>query len=139
MSGTDHLLVEFSPTDTFSHIRNALEHVQSLGYTPILAHVERYECMVKKRENVEFLQKIDIEIQVNAADITGAVGLKIKQYIRYLLQNRYVDYVGSDAHRSTGSRTPAVGKCLQYLYDKYDEGYVRAITYQNAERLVKQQ
>jgi protein-tyrosine phosphatase len=137
MCGTDHILVEFSPTDTFTYIRNALEYVQSWGYTPILAHVERYECMVKKWENIELLRKFDIEIQVNAADITGAVGSKIKQYIKYLLQNRYVDYVGTDAHRASGSRIPAVRKCLQYLYSRYDAGYVQAITYQNAEKLVK--
>ena len=43
MNGTEHVLVEFSPSDNFQYIRNAIDDLMGLGYRPILAHVERYQ------------------------------------------------------------------------------------------------
>ena len=42
INGTDNLLIEFYPDDEYSRIRRGIETVQSMGFTPILAHVERY-------------------------------------------------------------------------------------------------
>ena len=131
MNDTDRVLIEFMPNEQFSYIRNALDKVRGMGYVPILAHVERYACMVDDWHRTAELKEMDIEIQVNAADITGALGGKVKSFVGTLLDQRLVDYVGTDAHDSK-KRTPEAGKVLSYLYSKYDADYVRAITLENA-------
>ena len=41
LAGTQYLLVEFSPTDTGNHIRDALQKISSAGLIPVIAHMER--------------------------------------------------------------------------------------------------
>jgi hypothetical protein len=52
-----------------------------------------------------------------------------------LLDNKIVDFVGSDAHR-IDHRPPAVAKGIEYLYANYDEEYVDNILYNNAMDLI---
>jgi protein-tyrosine phosphatase len=136
MCGGEYVLVEFSPKDQYRYIRNAIDTILGAGYIPIVAHVERYECMLGNKQYVEDLKAVGAEIQVNAASITGKTGGKIKRYVRGLLKRQLVDYVGTDAHRAEG-RSPLMKKCCKILYRKYDSEYVDAVLYGNAmERLL---
>lgn len=54
---------------------------------------------------------------------------EIKKFVHKLLKEQLVDYVGTDAHRCDGSRTPMMKECSRMLYKKYDEGYVDSILY----------
>ena len=47
-----------------------------------------------------------------------------------LLENKLVDFVGSDAHR-IHHRDPKVKKGIEYLYGHFDEKYVDDILYHN--------
>ena len=132
MNGTDYVLVEFMPSDPYQYIRNSLDEIMSEGYQPVIAHVERYGCMVDDIENVRELSRMGVEIQVNASSITGDTGKEIKKFVHKLLKEQLVDYVGTDAHRCEDSRTPMMKECSRMLYKKYDEGYVDSILYGNA-------
>ena len=136
LNGTDRVLIEFSPTDSYTYIRNALDDIRGLDYIPVAAHIERYECFLKHPEYVEELKHMDAEIQVNVSSVTGAHGYGIRRFVHRLLKRRLVDYVATDAHDSE-RRTPAVQKCLSQLYRKYDSSYVEAVTYGNAFRLMQ--
>ena len=132
MNGTDYVLVEFMPSDPYQYIRNSLDEIMSEGYQPVIAHVERYGCIVDDIENVRGLSRMGVEIQVNASSITGDTGKEIKKFVHKLLKEQLVDYVGTDAHRCEDSRTPMMKECSRMLYKKYDERYVDSILYGNA-------
>lgn len=132
MNDTDYVLVEFMPSDQYQYIRNSLDEVISEGYQPIIAHVERYSCMVNDIENVREIKRMGVEIQVNASSIMGGIGKDVKKFLHKLLKEQIVDYIGTDAHRCEGSRTPQMAECADYLYKKYDEQYVDEILYLNA-------
>ncbi len=132
MNNTDYVLVEFMPTDSFRYIRNALDDVAGEGYQPVLAHVERYGCMVDDIENVRELKRLGVKIQTNASSITGSIGKDIKKFTHQLLKERLIDYIGTDAHRCEGSRTPLMKECAALMYKKYDEEYVDDVLYRNA-------
>ena len=83
INGTDYVLVEFMPSDPYQYIRNSLDEIMSEGYQPVIAHVERYGCMVDDIENVRRLSRMGVEIQVNASSITGDTGKEIKK--KYVL------------------------------------------------------
>ena len=73
--GDSHcVLVEFEPLAERNYIRNALRNILGLGYTPVIAHAERY---VKLMEDIAILydmRKNGILVQVNAMSVTGDNG-----------------------------------------------------------------
>lgn len=138
MNHTEYVLVEFQPFDSYQHIRNALDTIRGLGYLPILAHAERYDCLLKDWKCIQELKDLGAEIQLNASSVVGELGGKLKRYTRKLLKKELVDYISTDAHRKEG-RTPDMSKCAELLYKKLDSGYVESLLYKNAkERLLRE-
>ena len=131
LNGTGYVLIEFSPFESYTYLRNAMEDVLGMGYVPILAHVERYQCMYKEKTCVEELRAMGCGIQVNAGSVTGDAGWKTKHFIHKLLKEKLVDFIGTDAHNTSG-RKPSIQKCAAYLYKKYERSYVDALLYGNA-------
>lgn len=131
MNQSDFMLVEFHPCDSFDAIRNGLNHVYELGFQPILAHVERYECLTQKYSYAEELHDAGVKFQVNTDSLVGDRGFATKRFIHKLLKDQLVDYVGTDAHDAK-KRCPQMEKCRNRLYRKYDEEYVNQILFENA-------
>lgn len=132
LNGTDRLLTEFHPTADYMYVRNAMDELIGAGFIPVLAHLERVECLVSVPERVFELRDIGCEMQMNAADYMGAMGRRVRRFLQELLDKEAVDYLGTDAH-DRKTRTPDVRKCLGDLYERYDDEYVRSIAYMNAD------
>lgn len=135
LNDSDYVLVEFSPDEDFVYLRNGLDNCLGLGYIPVLAHAERYECMVKNIGYIREIHDMGVRIQVNASGICGDVGGKLKKHLHRLLKERMVDYVGTDAHGSQ-ERKPEMKRCCEYLYKKYERSYVDDILFRNAEEII---
>lgn len=133
MNDTDFILVEFSPMDPFRYVRNAMDELLSLGYRPILAHVERYQCTLGQIENVRLLHEMGCKIQVNAASIAGNLGFKVKHYAKKLLKEELIDYVGTDAHDAK-VRKPEMKKCVEVIHKTCSPEYADEILFENAMR-----
>ncbi len=133
LNGSNYILTEFSPVEEFSYIRNAMEELRGIGYIPILAHVERFKCLLEDPGRVLELRRMGCGIQANAGSISGKYGLGVKRYLHRLLKEKMVDYIGTDAHND-GGRAPQVKGCAKLLYRKYDADYVEAVLYGNAEK-----
>lgn len=135
LNHTDRILIEFSPCESFFYIRNALDGLRGAGYVPVIAHVERYECLLKNHKRIEELKQMDAELQINTSSIDGAAGYGIRKFVHRLIKERMVDYVGTDAH-DIKKRAPEAQKAIAQLYKKYDADYVDAILYENAMALL---
>ena len=133
MADSEYVLVEFSPFETFTYVKNAMDDVFSLGYRPVLAHVERYQCMLSSISNVRVLHEMGCKIQVNAGSIAGDYGFKVKHFTKKLLKEGLVDYVGTDAHVEK-MRKPDLTKCAEILRKAYDEDYADGLLGENARR-----
>lgn len=131
IAGSRCVLVEFQPMENFSYIRSAVYELVSDGYIPILAHIERYECLVTKQERIKELVDRGALMQVNAATIVGKLGYKAKQQAKKLLKQRLVHFVATDAH-DTGKRGPYLDECARYLNKKYGEEYAAQLLWENA-------
>lgn len=137
MGASDHVLVEFNPMEEKSYIRNAINDINSTGYTPIIAHIERYVQLMKDFDTVEDLSKMGALIQVNAASITGDNGRQAKSDTKKLLKRDLVDFVSTDAH-SHGHRAPYIRKCATILSKRYGADYADKLLYRNAQVLLLQ-
>ena len=57
MVGSRYVLTEFSGSTKASYIRERLYSLLSHGYKPIVAHIERYECM---RKDIGFVEEMAV-------------------------------------------------------------------------------
>lgn len=136
LNGTDRVLVEFYPNVEYLYLRGALDSIRAEGYIPVLAHVERYECMVKDASRVRELVGLDAEIQINASSAAGKLGRGIRHFLYGILDEELVTYVGTDAHNTDG-RAPEYRECYQALAKRLPETYLREIFYENALTIIE--
>lgn len=112
-----HLLIEFSnrhsPQDMFRY----LAAVQAIGLVPVIAHIERYDCLVQEPTLVEKLIECGAWTQMNASAITGKEGWRRRFFCSKILKKDLVYLIGSDAHH-VDWRVPNLGDCAQFLFKK---------------------
>ena len=70
--------------------------MQKAGFTPVLAHPERYLYM--DAEKYENIKEMGVKFQLNVTSLIGAYGNQVKERAEYLLNEGYYNYSGSDAH-----------------------------------------
>ena len=91
------LLVETSIFSAPMNFLGLLERIKNKGYTPVLAHPERYLYMEKR--DYEKLKLMGVKFQRNAFSIDGQYGKKVQKRCKWLMKNDMYDFVGSDMHR----------------------------------------
>lgn len=131
MNHSDYLMIEFYPDDDYSRIKRAVEMTQSLGLHPVIAHAERFAELRKDISKIEELKNQGSLIQVNASSMVGEQGFGTKMFVKKLLKNELIDFVGTDAHHYE-KRAPHMEKCANYLESKVSAEYASAILYKNA-------
>ncbi len=136
MNRREYVLVEFSPSDSFIYIQQSIQQLQMKGYEVILAHIERYNCILDDIELAEHLYDMGTLIQVNAGSITGDSGRKVKKFVKQLMEYDLVFCVGTDAH-SERHRPPKMRKAADYVEKKFGEDYARRIFFGNAMRMLR--
>ena len=95
LNDTKYLLLEFNyfvETDIADYVYN----IKTLGYTPIIAHIERYTYL--DWNTLYDLKLLGALLQVNASSITGESGCKIKKHIMHAIGKGMIDFVASDTH-----------------------------------------
>ncbi len=92
-----YLLVETSIFSAPMNFQGLLERIKNKGYTPVLAHPERYLYMEKG--DYEKLKAQGIKFQRNLFSIKGQYGDKVRKRCKWLMKQDMYDLVGSDLHR----------------------------------------
>jgi len=73
--------------------------MQLKGYTPVLAHPERYRYYQAEPHLLKQLREQGCLLQLNLMSLMGRYGTKTKQFAHQLLRERCISFVGSDLHR----------------------------------------
>ena len=128
------LLIEFSGRHTWQQMQEYIELVQSFGFVPVIAHVERYPAIGSK-EKIRALVKIGAKIQVNAGSVLGRDGMKSRFLVRSLLKENLVDVVASDCH-DTEERPCELQAAYYRIKEKYGVSYAAAVLRDNPRRLM---
>lgn len=135
MNGTKYVLMEFSQ---WVYPENTLPCAKALvnaGYKPIIAHMERYKYLRSNMELVDQFRDLGALIQVNAYSLFDEMDNSIKNWARQLVQERKVDFLGTDAHR-TYHRPPSAEYGLTWLYENVERKYADSIAWGNAQKLL---
>ena len=136
MNKRNTVLLEFSPSDSYDYIRQGVQQVQMTGNQVIIAHAERYQCLLDDIGYAEELCDMGASIQVNAGSIIGDGGRRAKRFVKELMDEDMVFGVGTDAH-GVQTRAPKMKKAADYVKKKYGEEYMRRIFFDNAATLLR--
>ena len=75
-------------------------------------------------------------IQVNAGNILGEEGRKVKAACARFLKDGNVDMVASDAH-NTGGRRTRMRECRAFVAEKYGRSYAKELFNINPKRVLE--
>ena len=135
MNGTKNMLIEFDPHESPAVIVKIASDVLADGYTPIIAHVERYINMAEDFEYYEKLIEMGCLLQINAFSLVKERKLSTKNAARALLGKKLVSFIGSDTHR-LDHRPYDIVDAVRYIYETCEKDYADAVCYGNAERVL---
>lgn len=128
LAGTDYVLVEFSPDVRYSKLREALERISCEGFIPVVAHCERYECLVWRPSRVRSLRsELGAHFQINCSSIVRNKGFLLRRFVRIMLEEELADALGTDAHNVT-SRPANMKAAWRIIRNKYGSAYARRLT-----------
>ena len=120
MDESKYVLVEFS-TRTETNVSEIVYELVMAGFTPIIAHIERYPYL--KKEDYFDIKEAGGLIQINSGSFSR---FSSRGLIKYLLKNDLVDYVATDAHDNS-RRKVDFSFVHSYIKKKYPELYTKLI------------
>ncbi len=130
MNRSRYVLIEFDPYQY--PVEDALYCITKLkeaGYTPIVAHAERYDLTTP--DSAVQMKETGALIQINAYSVANERSNTIRNLANDLLQAKLVDFIGSDCHRPD-HRPPILQDGLNTIRQKCSADYANAILYKNA-------
>jgi len=95
----NYLLFEFSYLNEHQRIFETITDMLEAGYTPVLAHPERYPYYVMDLEKFSKLKSMGIKFQINLLSLAGYYGESAIYGASHLIDHNFVDFVGSDIHK----------------------------------------
>ena len=135
LNDSNYVLVEFDYNSSRIQVYEETMSLIGSGYTPIIAHAERYEIFRKSKDLARDLLYVGALIQLNADSIMGKCGFATKWLCHRLLKKGMVHFVASDGHDAK-ERPPVLKECFEYVAKRYGEDYARQIFRENAVELL---
>lgn len=136
IDGTRYILVEFFPEEEFGMMREGLHHCLLSGYIPILAHTERYHCLIRHPWLVGELIQMGVYVQINFSGLVGHILSPKVNFCHKLLKKDWVHFLGTDAH-GAHNRAPRVRKEVTRLMKKYGEETVTRLLWSNPMKMLE--
>ncbi|MDQ3080836.1 MAG: hypothetical protein M3R07_01320 [Gemmatimonadota bacterium] len=134
LAGTSYVLVEFPSMTVPPHSTLAIRNLRQSGWTPIVAHPERYTNMPANYDLVGDWRDAGAYIQVNSGSLLGYYGPAARRLAWTLIEAGYADYLSSDYH-SRGKC--AVAACAQLMKNRGGVALHMAMTVTNPRRLIR--
>lgn len=136
LAGTRYILVEFITDVHFREIRDGLNNCIYAGYIPILAHAERYHCLLKTPSLVSILIGLGAYIQINFNYIKGGLFDSKVRFCHRLLKTKQVHFVGTDAHGAY-HRVPHAKTEINFLRRRFGDNTVTQLLLNNPMTMLK--
>lgn len=131
IEGTKNILIEMPYTTWSGWMYNEIYALVTMGYRPIMAHVERFLGPVKEKEILTKLLSMDVYVQCNADSFDDR---KMRGFIKKLVKLNKLTVLGSDCH-NLGSRISRFDDACSYIEKKYGNEYLKVLM-ENADYLI---
>lgn len=135
LAGGRYLLVDFSAGVSFAALRQGLDRLLQMGYTPVLAHAERYRALGFRLKWLGDFIACGGLVQLNAGSAIGDFGKFEQKQFKKIVQMGLVHVISSDGH-NTETRKPLMSVCLPTLQSLVDDDTIHRLTWDNANAIV---
>ncbi len=136
LAGSHYLLVEFYFDELLSVMDDALHFITEHGFTPVIAHPERYEAVQHTPHVTERWFHQGYIIQLNKGSIQGTLGSRAHRTADWLLRHGLAHVVASDAH-GTERRTPNLRRVRNFLEEIIPPAYAKLLLSDNPSRIIQ--
>lgn len=136
LAGSRYVLIEFSIRVDYKSLYQGLNKFILAGYAPILAHVERYRCLMEEESRIDEIRELGVYIQMNGSSLLGNFFDKSVRQHRRLLKNRLLHFIASDCH-NTSTRAPNLVKAFETVVKLTDWEYAVELFYDNPLKILE--
>jgi len=133
INNTEYALIEFMQNEHCSFMRECAEVLIREGYTPIIAHAERYFYLQRQAQTVKEFKKMGCLIQVNSNSLLCG-GIR-ERFADWIFGNMLADAVASDAHNMF-SRTSNLSTAYEELSHRYSFAYAEKLLETNPSKII---
>ncbi len=119
---TNYILIELPTTHRPYGVTHTVKALIERGYTPILAHVERYGYFTQDPTQLYDIVMLGCVAQINAAAVTNGQSIKGVSALKYISWE-LAHIICSDAH-SMDTRRPNTKAAYECVNKKLGENYV---------------
>jgi len=96
--GDNYVLFEISFINEPEQLDSVVFKMRTSGYTPVIAHVERYPYWYADPTQYEKLVTMGVLLQLNISSLGGQYGPQTMKIGRQLIDNNMIDLLGTDCH-----------------------------------------
>lgn len=130
------LLCEFFFNKSIGYMDDILDGIAGCGYTPVVAHPERYQTIQHDPRGLERWFRRGYLIQLNKGSILGAFGYEEQMTADWIIKGGLAHMVASDAH-GIHRRTTDMSQLRARMLEKYPPAYVKVMMDINPQRLIR--
>lgn len=134
LAGSRYVLVEFEPKTSYHVFCRGIKEFRDAGYIPIVAHMERYECL-RQASKMQELKEMGALFQMNLEAIQGGFFESDSRRSKRCLLKEQIDFLSSDMH-DLHRRSPLAKEELLWVQKKLNPKYQKALLYKNAQRIL---
>ncbi len=140
MAESHYVLTEFLPMSPWSQIRGAVRKLTLAGYKPVLAHIERYQCL-RKAGSLTELKNEGAYLQMNYGSLLDSGHFwNLRQraecdWCRRTLLEGHIHFLGTDMH-GIDHRAPDSERALDWIRKKGGVELARRLSEENPAKIV---
>ena len=131
-----YLLVEFSNFSISPQVDDWFTQMHERGITPIITHPERNPILQENPQRVVKWRELGCAVQVTASVFTGFWGPRPRQIADWLLKEKTVHFLSSDAH-DTKRRLPILSDARKVIAKDFGEELAQSLVESNPGAVVK--
>ncbi len=121
LGSSSAVLTEFHPSTSWDDIRMYAVKLLGQGYTPLFAHIERYDHLNDIQDIYE-LRGLGVKFQIN----TAAFETSRRKLIIKLIEQGVIDCVADDRHNSTRG-DPPLSESYAFIEEKFGRAAAEAL------------
>ena len=135
LNGSRYPLIEFSFYSDGEAETEILKTVIDAGFTPLVAHPERYEYVCRWPELINRWKKMGCLFQINRGSLLGRYGDDARKMGIELVNRGFATVVATDAH-SSRVRTPRAADAYEMLYHSVSPAAAEVLMIQNPKKII---
>ena len=136
LADSSYVLIEFSYRTPYPEMYRSLQRIGLAGYSPVLAHAERYPALRGEEGSLDELVEAGVLIQMNYGSLEGPWHSGDLRWCRKQIKEERVHFLATDMH-GADMRPPRTEKASAWMEKHLEAEKREALCRGNAEKLLK--